>query len=81
MPTITVRNVPGYARKRLKGQGEAHNRSFDGEVLALLEQAVLGFAGEQRRVVLKKLKREQQRTLTWSVDGEEVKRAMREELS
>ena len=40
MPAITVRGVPDRMHRKLKRQAEAHNRSLNGEVLQLLEQAV-----------------------------------------
>lgn len=82
MPAITVRDVPDYVHRRLKRQAEAHNRSLNGEVLQLLEQAVAaGSSGERSRAVVEELKREQERTPAWTVSSEEMKRAMREGLS
>ena len=81
MPAITVRGVPDHVHRTLKRQAEAHNRSLNGEVLQLLEQAVLSPAGERPGALLDELRREQQRTPAWKVSGEEMKRAMREGLS
>ena len=81
MPAITVRGVPPHVHRALKRQAEAHNRSLNGEVLQLLEQAALGSAGERPSALLEDLRREQQRTPAWAVSSEQMKRAMREGLS
>ena len=62
MPTITIRKVPGYVHKQLKRQARGDNRSLNGEVLQLLEEAVLGSSDENRRAILQELKSEQKRT-------------------
>lgn len=57
MPAITVRDVPDHVHRRLKRQAKAHNRSLNGEVLQILEQAVAASssAGTQRPVAQKRL--------------------------
>ena len=82
MPAITVRDVPDHVHRRLKRQAKAHNRSLNGEVLQILEQAVAaGSSGGWPRAVVEELRREQERTPAWTVTGKEMKRAMREGLS
>ncbi len=83
MPTITVRDVPAFVHERLKRRAEAHNRSLSGEVIELLEQAVLGPPPARRLAesILDDLKREQKRTPAWDASAEEIKRAMREGLA
>lgn len=82
MPAITIRGVSPHLHQQLKRRAEAHNRSLNGEVLQLLEEAVLGSAGGERprHALIEKLRREQQRTPAWKVSAEEMKRAMREDL-
>ena len=57
MPAITVRDVPDHVHRRFKRQAKAHNRSLNGEVLQILEQAVAASssAGTQRPVAQKRL--------------------------
>ena len=84
MPAITVRDVPDRVHRRLKRQAEAHNRSLNGEVLQLLEEATLGASGDKpgrEERLLEELRRERKRTPAWKISSEEMKRAMREGLS
>lgn len=41
MPTLVVKNVPEPLHERLKEQAQAHHRSVNKEVVALIEQGVL----------------------------------------
>ena len=41
MATLTVRNVPEAVVRRLKAQAEQNRRSLNGEVVTVLEEAVL----------------------------------------
>lgn len=82
-PCLTVRNVSALIHEKLKQRAKAHKRSLNGEVIELLEQAVLGdqSAAGPPRAVLDALQREQARTPVWNVRDEELRRAMREDLA
>lgn len=84
MPAITVRGVPDRVHRRLKRRAEAHNRSLNGEVLQLLEEAALGSSESEasgRPALIEDLRRERERTPAWTISSEEMKRAMREGFS
>lgn len=41
MPTLTLRNIPEPIYERLKARAAHHRRSLNGEMLTLLEEALL----------------------------------------
>ena len=42
MPTLVVKNLPEPLHQRLKAQARQHHRSMTKEVVALIEQGLLG---------------------------------------
>lgn len=41
MPTLTVRDIPDHVYRRLKERAGANRRSMSGEIVTLLEEALL----------------------------------------
>ena len=42
MPTLTIKNVPEAIYQRLKESAKLHRRSLNGEVIARLDEALIG---------------------------------------
>ncbi len=81
MPTITVRDVPDHVHRLLKRRAEDNRRSLNQEVLRVLEGAVSASAESDRQAARQACKAEQDRTPPWSIESDEMKRAMREGLA
>ena len=81
MPTITVRDVPDHVHQQLKRRAEENRRSLNQEVLRVLEEAVAGPTESDRRAARQACKAEQERTPSWSIESNELRRVMREGLA
>jgi plasmid stability protein len=81
MPTITVRDVPDHVHQQLKRRAEENRRSLNQEVLRMLENTVAEPMESDRRAARQARKREQERTPSWSIESDELKRTMREGLA
>ena len=79
--TLTVRNVPPALHARLKRRAEAHRRSLNGEVLALLEEAVEQTSEEERRAAIERIDRLRENGPVIHDSPAEIKRKMREGLA
>ena len=77
MPTITVRDVPDHVHRRLKRRAETNRRSLNQEVLRVLEEAVANTTAADQQAARRACKAEQERTPSWSIESNELKRAMR----
>jgi plasmid stability protein len=81
MPTITVRNVPDHIHQHLKQRAKEHRRSLNQEVLQVLEDTVAESSPTDPQAVRQACATEQDRTPSWHLDPDEMKRTMREGLA
>jgi plasmid stability protein len=81
MPTITVRDVPDYVHQQLKRRAEENHRNLNQEVLRVLEETVAEPPESDRWAARQACKAEQERTPSWSIESDDLKRAMREGLA
>lgn len=81
MPTITVRDVPDPVHQQLKRRAENNRRSLNQKVLRVLENTVAEPTGSDRRAARQACKAEQERTPSWSIESDDLKRVMREGLA
>ena len=57
MPSLTIKNIPDEMLTRLRERAQGHHRSLQGEVVAILEQAVQprGLSVDEVRKLVKDL--------------------------
>ena len=77
--TLTVRNVPPALHARLKWRAEAHRRSLNSEVIALLEEAIEQLK-ENRQAALDRIKCRRENGPVIYDSPADMKRKMREGL-
>jgi plasmid stability protein len=79
--TLTVRDVPAALHDRLQRRAEAHRRSLDREVIALLKEAVEQTSEDKRQAAIERIKRRRENGPVIHDSPAEVKHKTREGLA
>lgn len=77
MVTITIKNVPEKIYERIKAQAKANHRSINGEILSILEQAVL-LPPIDVQATLERARKVREWTANYTVTADEIEKMINE---